>query len=101
GAEHADIIAGIITYSWGFKKTFDVKEPELNIPDFYIVLGLKDLATHLKMVRETYARTIAHGYNVIYREVEGLRGPTKNPVSNDDAILWATRMRHKTMALSS
>ena len=101
GAEHADIVAAVITYSWGFWKMRDVKDPALNIPEYYIVLGLKDLATHLKTVRETYARTKAHGYNVIYREAEGLGGPTKHPLTNDDAILWATKTRHKTMPLSA
>jgi hypothetical protein len=101
GAEHADIVAGIITYSWGFRKTYDVKNPELNIPDFYIVLGLSDLATHLRWVRATYVLALAHGYNVIYREAEGLRGTTKHLPTNDDAILWATKMRHKTMAPSA
>ena len=101
GAEHADIISNIITYSWGFWKMQDVKEPALNIPDYYIVLGLKDLATHFKTVRETYVRVKTHGYNMIYREAEGLGGPTKHQPTNDDAILWATRSRHKTMAFSA
>lgn len=100
GPEHADLIAGIITYSWGFRKTFDVPNPELNIPEFYIVLGLKDLATHFKWVRATYALAKTHGYPVIYREVEGLAGPTRHPISNDDAISWVTKLRHKTMPLS-
>ncbi len=64
------------------------------------MLGLKDLATHYKTVRDTYAFMKAQGYNVIYREAEGLGGPTKNPPTNDDAVLWATRSRHKTMPLS-
>ncbi len=100
GAEHADIIAAIISYSWGFQRTCDVKDPALDIPDFYMVLGLKDIPTHYKWVRETFALAKQHGYNVIYREAEGLGGPTKNPPTNDDAILWATSSRHKTMALS-
>jgi hypothetical protein len=98
--EHPDLIAGIITYSWGFWKLATVKDPALNIPDFYVVLGLKDLPHHLWTVREAYARVKGLGYNVIYREVEGLGGPTKHPVVNDDSILWATRLRHKTLPLS-
>ncbi len=100
GPEHADLVAAIISYSWGFYTTFDVSNPALTIPDFYMVLGLKDLDTHLKKVRSTYALGLAHGYPITYREVEGLAGPTRHPFSNDDAILWAAKSRHKTMPLS-
>ena len=41
------------------------------------------------------------GYNIIYREIPGLGGDTHHPASNDDAILWATRLRHKTLPLST
>ncbi len=100
GTEHPDLVAGLITYSWGFWKVPKVSDPALAIPDFYVVLGLKDLPHHLWTVREAYQRVKALGYNIIYREAEGLGGPTKHQPTNDDAILWASRLRHKTMALS-
>jgi hypothetical protein len=68
--------------------------------EFYMVLGLRDLSHHLTTVRDTYERVKAKGYHVIYREFEELGERTYHPVSNDDAIAWATRLRNKTLALS-
>jgi hypothetical protein len=66
-----------------------------------MVIGLDDYVTHPGWVRDVYAEVKMLGYNVIYREIPGLGGDTHNPPSNDDAILWATRSRHKTLPLSS
>jgi hypothetical protein len=51
-------------------------------------------------VRDTYGRIRAKGYHVIYREIEDLGARTYHPPSNDDAIAWVTRLRHKTAAIS-
>src|SRR3954451_19632058 len=75
-------------------------DPLKNAPEFYMVLGLRDLSYHLTTVRDTYARVSAKGYHVIYREFEELGARTYHPPSNDDAIAWATRLRNKNLALS-
>ena len=54
-------------------------------------LGLRDLATHLTTVRDTYPRVKAKGYHVIYREFEDMGSRSYYPPSNDDSIAWATR----------
>jgi hypothetical protein len=100
GTEHPELITALITYSWGSTSLPRITNPTVNAPDFYVVLGLKDLQTHLDRVRAVYAGIKMRGYNVIYREIAGLGGATRNPLSNDDAILWASRLRHKTMPLA-
>ena len=60
-----------------------------------MVLGLRDLATHINTVRDTYGRVHAKGYHVIYREFDDLGARTFHPASNDDAIAWITRLRNK------
>jgi hypothetical protein len=70
-------------------------------PEFYMVLGLRDLSYHLTTVRDTYERVNAKGYNVIYREFEDLGARTYHPPSNDDAIAWVTRLRNKNIPPST
>ena len=96
---HPDLIAASITYSWGWwTMPSELTEPldALNsAPEFYMVLGLRDLSFHITTVRDTYERVKAKGYRVIYREFEDLGARTYHPPSNDDAIAWATRLRNK------
>ena len=98
---HPDLIAASITYSWGWwTMPSELKEPldALNsAPEFYMVLGLRDLSYHITTVRDTYARVKFKGYRVIYREFEDLGARTYHPPSNDDAIAWATRLRNKNI----
>jgi hypothetical protein len=103
GVMHPDIITAGITYSWGWW----TMPSELTAPldtsktaEFYMVLGLRDLSHHLTTVRDTYERVKAKGYHVIYREFDELGERTYHPVSNDDAIAWATRLRNKNLPLS-
>ncbi len=103
GVMHPELITAGITYSWGWWKM----PSELTAPldpdkssEFYMVLGLRDLSHHLTTVRDTYERVKAKGYHVIYREFEELGERTYHPVSNDDAIGWATRLRNKNLPLS-
>jgi TPR repeat protein len=70
-------------------------------PEFYMVLGMRDLATHIATVRDTYGRINAKGYHLIYREIDDLGARTYNPPTNDDAIAWATRLRNKNIAPSA
>src|SRR5262249_26515237 len=67
-------------------------------PEFYMVLGLRDLSHHITTVRDTYSRVREKGYHVIYREFDDLGARTYHPASNDDAIAWATRLRNKNIA---
>jgi hypothetical protein len=64
-------------------------------------LGLRDLATHVTTVRDTYPRVKAKGYHVIYREFEDMGSRSYYPPSNDDSIAWATRLRNKNIAPSA
>ena len=102
---YPNLTAGSISYSWGWWKM----QPELDkpldaaktMPEIYLVLGLRDLSHHLTNVRDAYARTHVKGYHIIYREFAELGARTYHQPSNDDAIAWATRLRHKTMPLSA
>ena len=100
-----DVVTAGITYSWGWwrmpSELTEAIDPERNAPEFYMVLGLRDLSYHLTTVRDTYARVNAKGYHVIYREFEDLGARTYHPPSNDDAVAWATRLRNKILPLSS
>ncbi len=103
GVMHPELITAGITYSWGWWRM----PSELTAPldpdksaEFYMVLGLRDLSHHLTTVRDTYERVKAKGYHVIYREFEELGDRTYHPISNDDAIAWATRLRNKILPLS-
>jgi hypothetical protein len=102
--KNPDIVTAGITYSWGWWKMpselTEAIDPLKNAPEFYMVLGLRDLSYHLTTVRDTYARVSAKGYHIIYREFEELGARTYHPPSNDDAIAWATRLRNKNIALS-
>lgn len=101
---HPKLITAAITYSWGWW----VMPPEMNqrldglgsAPELYMVLGLRDLATHIATVRDTYTRVRAKGFHVIYREFDDLGARTYHPASNDDAIAWVTRLRNKNLAPS-
>jgi hypothetical protein len=66
-------------------------------PEFYLVLGLRDFTHHITTVRDTYERVKSKGYRIIYREFEELGDRSYHPISNDDAIRWATRLRNKTI----
>jgi hypothetical protein len=104
GSTHPNLITASITYSWGWWiMPSEVTEPIdfSHAPEFYMVLGLRDLATHINTVRDTYSRIHAKGYHVIYREFDDLGARTYHPPSNDDAIAWATRLRNKNVAPSS
>ena len=102
---HPDVVTAGISYSWGWWRmpSEDTKaiDPLGSAPEFYIVLGLRDLSYHLTTVRDSYQRTNSKGYHVIYREFEDLGARTYHPPSNDDAIAWATRLRNKNLALSA
>lgn len=101
---HPDLIAGSISYSWGWWRMTPELTESLDAarskPEVYMVLGLRDLSYHLTNVRDAYSRTYAKGYHVIYREFADLGARTYHQPSNDDAIAWATRLRHKTIPLS-
>ncbi len=104
GTTHSDLITAGITYSWGWwtmpSELDEPLDPLGSAPEFYMVLGLRDLQTHINTVRDTYGRVNAKGYHVIYREFDDLGARTYHPVSNDDAIAWATRLRNKNIAPS-
>ena len=93
---HPELITAAISYSWGWwTMPSELKEPldPLNsAPEFYMVLGLRDLAHHITTVRDTYSRVREKGYHVIYREFEDLGARTYHPPSNDDAIAWAASL---------
>jgi TPR repeat protein len=98
---HPNIVTAAISHSWGFwVMPSELKEPIdfLNsAPEIYMNLGLRDLATHLTTVRDTYPRVKAKGYHVIYREFEDMGSRSYYPPSNDDSIAWATRLRNKNI----
>ena len=100
-AMHPAVVTAAIGYSWGWWMMPSELEKPIDFvnsaPEFYMVLGLRDLATHIATVRDTYGRVTAKGYHVIYREFDDLGGRTYHPVSNDDAIAWATRLRNKNI----
>lgn len=93
-------IAGVILFSWGFNDVPKIENPQATLPDFFYLLGLKDLDTHVTTVRSTYGLLRGGGLKVIYREVKDLGGATTNAAANDEAITWAHQTRHKTQTLS-
>ncbi len=101
---HPKLVSASVTYSWGWWKmpveTTEAVDPLGSAPEFYMVLGLRDLSYHLTTVRDTYSRVNAKGYHVIYREFDDLGARTYHPPSNDDAIAWITRLRNKNLPLS-
>ena len=100
-----NVVTASITYSWGWWKMppelTEAIDPLGSAPEFYMVLGLRDLPYHLTTVRDAYARVSAKGYHVIYREFPELGARTYHPPSNTDAIAWATRLRNKNLPLSA
>ena len=98
---HPDIVTAAITYSWGWwrmpSELDKPIDPLGSAPEFYMVLGLRDLSYHLTTVRDAYDRVNAKGYHVIFREFEDLGARTYHPPSNDDALRWATRLRNKNI----
>ena len=103
-ATHPNLVTAAIGYSWGWWiMPSELKEPldfANSAPEFYMVLGMRDLAHHITTVRDTYGRVKAKGYHVIYREIDDLGARTYHPPSNDDAIAWATRLRNKNITPS-
>src|SRR6476646_7418220 len=101
---HPDIVTAAITHSWGFwvmpSELHEAIDPVNSAPEIYMNLGLRDLATHLTTVRDTYPRVKAKGYHVIYREFEDMTSRSYYPPRNDDSVAWATRQRHKLIAPS-
>lgn len=99
------VVTASITYSWGWWKMpaelTEAIDPLGSAPEFYMVLGLRDLSYHLTTVRDAYARVSAKGYHVIYREFPELGARTYHPPSNTDALAWATRLRNKDLPLSA
>ena len=102
---HPAVFTASISYSWSWWKmpaeTTKAIDPLNEAPEFYMVLGMRDLSHHLTNVRDGYSRVNAKGYRVIYREFEELGARTYHPPSNDDAIAWATRLRNKQLPLST
>jgi hypothetical protein len=98
---HPQIVTAAITHSWGFwvmpSESHEAIDPDNSAPEIYMNLGLRDLATHLTTVRDTYPRVKAKGYHVIYREFEDMGSRSYYPPSNDDSIPWATRLRNKNI----
>lgn len=94
-------IAGVMLCSWGFEQVPKIDNPQATLPDFFYVLGLKDLDTHVDKVRSTYGQLRTNGLKVIYREVANLGGATSNSAINDEALTWMHQTRHKTIAPSA
>lgn len=97
------LVAAAISYSWTWWKMpaeIDKAIDPEKFPQFYMVLGRRDLAHHLTNVRDGYSRVQAKGVKVIYREFDELGARTYHPVSNDEAIGWAVRLRNRTLPLS-
>jgi hypothetical protein len=102
---HPQIVTAAIGYSWGawlmpseLKESLDFVN---SAPEIYLTLGRRDLANHISCVRDAYLRLKAKGYHLIYREFDELGDRTYHPVSNDDALAWATRQRNKNIAPSA
>jgi hypothetical protein len=102
---HPKLVTASVTYSWGWWKMpselTEAVDPLGSAPEFYMVLGLRDLSYHLTTVRDAYSRVNAKGYHVIYREFADLGARTYHQPSNDDAIAWITRLRNKNVPLSA
>ncbi len=102
---HPDVVTAAISYSWGWwSMPSELEKPidmENSAAEFYLVLGLRDLSHHVTTVRDTYERLRAKGYRTIYREFDELGDRSYHPVSNDDALGWATRLRNKNIPPSA
>lgn len=100
GTENKAAIAAMITYSWGSERW--PSNADNSQPDLYLVIGLADYPdSHVPLVRRVYQAAKKAQFNVIYREVPGLKGPTGGALTNDDAVHWAISSRHKTQTLSA
>jgi hypothetical protein len=101
---HPRLVTAAITYSWGWwtmpSELHEAIDALGSAPEFYMVLGLRDLSYHITTVRDAYSRVSAKGYHVIYREFDDLGARTYHPTSNTDAIAWATSLRNKNLPLS-
>ncbi|HEX3134498.1 MAG TPA: hypothetical protein VHX44_13050 [Planctomycetota bacterium] len=102
GLAKPDMIAASIVYGSGiYKRGLTFKDPKIDLPDFYMVMGLDDDEQHKSGSRDTYRRFKEQGINVIYREIIGLPHSSFHPPTNDESIQWAIRQRHKTIPLST
>jgi hypothetical protein len=101
GLAKPDLIAASVIYGSGvYKRDVQVKDPKMDLPDFYMVMGLDDDDPHKNGSRGTYRAWKDIGINVIYREIYGLGHSSHHPPTNDETIQWAIRQRHKTIPLS-
>ena len=102
---HSDLFAASISYSWGWTNMISELDQPIDMvnsaPELYLVLGMRDFTHHITTVRNTYELVRAKGYHVIYREFEELGDRAYHHASNDDALLWATRLRNKTIPPSA
>jgi hypothetical protein len=102
GTENKAAIAAMITYSWGWDSPNWPSNSNDDQPDLYLVIGLADYPdSHVPLVRRVYGYAEKAGFNVIYREVPGLKGATAGALTNTDAVSWAIASRHKTQPLST
>ncbi len=102
GLAKPDIIAASVIYGSGvYKRGLTVKDPKMDLPDFYMVMGLDDDDAHKNGSRGTYRSWKEIGINVIYREIYGLGHSSHHPSTNDETIQWAIRQRHKSIPLSA
>ena len=100
GTENKTQIAAMVTYSWGSERW--PSNADNSQPDLYLVIGLADYPdSHVPLVRRVYQAAKKAQFNVIYREVPGLKGPTGGALTNDDGVDWAINTRHKTAPLSA
>jgi hypothetical protein len=101
---HPNLVTAAIGYSWGaWLMPSELKDPidfENKAPEIYLTLGRRDLDNHLTCVRDAYLRLREKGYHFIHREFDELNDRSYHPVSNDDALTWATRLRNKNIAPS-
>jgi hypothetical protein len=102
---HSDLFAASISYSWGWTNMLSELDEPIDMvnsaPELYLVLGMRDFTHHITTVRNTYELLRAKGYHVIYREFEELGDRAYHHPSNDDALMWATRLRNKTIPPSA
>ena len=78
-----NVVTAGITYSWGWWKMpselTEAIDPSRTRPEFYMVLGLRDLSCHLTTVRDTYARVNAKGLSRHLSGVRRSRGENISP----------------------
>jgi hypothetical protein len=90
---HPGLVTAAITYSWGWwtmpSELTESLDAQKSAPEFYMVLGLRDLSHHITTVRDTYGRVKAKGCRIIYRELT-ISAPERSPCEQNYAIAWAT-----------